>query len=328
MHNDEPTLVDLLDREFLVKEVSEAVATCAPPQVFGVHGDWGLGKTSFLHQVQWYLTGECPPQAPEETQRATTAKVPGGKYQKTIRTVWFEAWRYQHEEAPVVALLHEMRSQLSWRHRAMGAAKRRTETVLRGTLHSLEGITTQIGFQYSKFRDANREWETKNLAAALPSHTLREHLSKALGELLPRPRSRSITDSTPRVVVFVDDVDRCEPEAAYRLLEGLKIYLTLDNCVFILGMNQKTVEDALDRAIGPEVEDSKPEAQPNHRQRKWRAAAYMEKLCQNVWRLPVVHNPGKLLGRFLEKTVRVPSTRKSIQNKLMDMQCFHETRGA
>ena len=53
MHNDEPTLLDSLDRNALIHEVGDAIATCTPPQVFGVHGDWGMGKTSFLHQVQW-----------------------------------------------------------------------------------------------------------------------------------------------------------------------------------------------------------------------------------------------------------------------------------
>lgn len=62
MHNDEPALLDTLERGELIKEVGDAIARCTPPQVFGVHGDWGLGKTSFLHQVQWYLTGDCPQQ--------------------------------------------------------------------------------------------------------------------------------------------------------------------------------------------------------------------------------------------------------------------------
>ena len=61
-HNDEPCLVDRLDRGSLVHEVGEAVASCTPPQVFGIHGDWGLGKTSFLHQLHFYLAGECPQQ--------------------------------------------------------------------------------------------------------------------------------------------------------------------------------------------------------------------------------------------------------------------------
>lgn len=62
VHNDQPTLVDLLDRAQLVQRVSDAVALCSPPQVFGVHGDWGMGKTSFLHQLHWNLAGECPQQ--------------------------------------------------------------------------------------------------------------------------------------------------------------------------------------------------------------------------------------------------------------------------
>lgn len=325
MHNDEPTLVDLLDRQSLVQEVGEAIATCSPPQVFGVHGDWGLGKTSFLYQVQWYLTGKCPQQVPSGTERASGTQDVDGRYAATIRTVWFEAWRYQHEHAPVVALLHEMRSQLSWQHQAATTMARGVETVVRGALHSIEGITTQIGFQYSKYRDANREWEAKNLAAALPSHTLREHLSKALGQLLPLAADQtSITElpPTPRIVVFVDDLDRCEPEAAYRLLEGLKIYLTLDNCVFVLGMNQKTVEEALDIAIPPAAGELDPKAYRNYQQRPWRAAAYLEKLCQNVWRLPAVHDPGELLGEFLRQTVRTGPVLERIQAALTETRCF------
>jgi hypothetical protein len=119
----------------------------------------------------------------------------------------------------------------------------------------------------------------------LPSHTIREQLQTAIdGLLIPK-----IGGQEKRVVVLIDDLDRCESDAAYRLLEGLKIYLTLPNCVFVLGMNQQIVEDAIGRHL-PHAKDG---------QEVERAAAYLEKLCQNVWRLPAVRKTKKALLDWL-----------------------------
>ena len=321
MHNDEPVLKDTLERGRLIEEVGDAIAHCTPPQVFGVHGDWGLGKTSFLHQVQWYLTGDCPQQpervircmddkrkAAEARGEAPTQR--GGVHCDAVRTVWFEAWRYQNEAAPVVALLHEMRAQLSWRSRVAGSASRAAKVAIRGALLSLEELTKQIGFQYSKFREANREWESENLAAKLPSHTLREHLCEAIRQLL---REDDHEDKR-RLVVFIDDLDRCEPGAAYRLLEGLKIYLTLDNCVFVLGMNQKAIEEAIAQRMKAGADDDA----------KLRAAAYMEKLCQNVWRLPAIRQPERVLHDLLTETVDDAEVRDRIRQGMEEAgrQCL------
>ncbi len=320
MHNDEPALEDALERGRLIEEVGEAIARCTPPQVFGVHGDWGLGKTSFLHQVQWYLTGDCPQQPESVTKdmdekrraaedRGEEATQKGGVHREGIRTVWFEAWRYQHEAAPVVALLHEIRAQLSWRSRVADSAPRAAKVAIRGALLSLEELTKQIGFQYSKFREASREWESENLAAKLPSHTLREHLCEAIGQLL---REGDHTDER-RLVVFIDDIDRCEPEAAYRLLEGLKVYLTLDNCVFVLGMNQKAIEEAIAQRMKTGDDDARS-----------RAAAYMEKLCQNVWRLPAIRRPERVLHDLLTETVDDAEVRDRIRQGMEEAgrQCL------
>ena len=309
MHNDEPTLIDNLDRQPMIKEVGDAIARCKPPQVFGIHGDWGLGKTSFLHQIQWYLTGDCPQQNQEEIASANEHELEKEKYKNVLRTVWFDAWRYQYEEVPVVALLQEMRSQLSWGHKIGGVASRVSEIAVGGALLSMEDLTKKIGFQYSKFRDVSREWETKNLTVSLPSHALREHLQKAIGQLLPKKRRNT---PTPRLAVFIDDVDRCEPEVAYRLLEGLKIYLTLDNCVFILGMNQRVIENAIgSRMQGVSEEDP-----------KLRTAAYMEKLCQNVWQLPAIRNPGEVLDKLLQETVDCKIVRDWITKVVKDTPCL------
>ena len=301
MHNDEPTLLDILERTELTKEVGDMVAACVPPQVFGIHGDWGLGKTSFLYQVQWYLTGDCTQNPSREQEEEIEKLLPKGKYKNIVHGVWFDAWRYQYENAPIVALLQEIRSQLSWNRKFTKSVARGTEVAVRGALLSMEDLTKKIGFQYSKFRQAGRDWEMENLASALPSNALRDHLREAIKNLLPKKKGYD----TPRVAVFIDDIDRCEPEFAYRLLEGLKIYLTLDNCVFVIGMNQKAVEDAIATRFGMRNGTTFPgdNRDQNDSKLKLRASAYMEKLCQNVWQVPTVHDPNESFLTFLRLTV-------------------------
>lgn len=291
MHNDEPTLRDRLRREALIKEVGEAIATCEPPQVFGIHGDWGLGKTSFLHQVRYHLTGDNP-------QDFDTLNAPSrSKSSAGIQTVWFDAWRYHAEAVPVVALLQEMRAQMSDAALQASAAKRLGEVAVKGVLLGLDEVTKKIGLQYAKFQQASRQWDAENLAATLPSEVLRQNLQETIQLLLPTLDDNAPADNagnTSRLVVFVDDLDRCEPEAAYRLLEGLKVYLTLNNCVFVLGLNQRAVEGAIASrlAAGQTDENAKQDAQI-------RAASYLEKICQNVWHLPIVQAPGQVLCDFI-----------------------------
>ena len=290
-YNDEPTPVDGLKRFELVRAVAEAAATCEPPQVFGVHGDWGLGKTSFLHQLHLYLSGECPQQPDDAVEKAKKRMETHGQYQDLVKVVWFEAWRYQNEEAPVVALLHEIRSQLAWYIKALNTVGKVAHVAIRGALLSLEDLTKKIGFQASKIEKAGEKWEKDNLASALPSNTVREQLEQAidqlLGNLFDTPPKQAAEEKRRRIVVVIDDLDRCNPEGAYRLLEGLKIYLTLRNCVFVLGMNQEVVEDAIAKQI--------PVPEGSDKLRAERASAYLEKLCQNVWRLPAVREPGSYL---------------------------------
>ena len=296
MHNDEPTLRDRLRRNALIEEVGEAIATCKPPQVFGVHGDWGLGKTSFLHQVRWYLTGDNP-------QGLDTINAPQkSKHGDRLLAIWFDAWRYHAEAVPVVALLQEMRAQLSREDSRALALKRLGKAALRGTLLSLDELTKKIGFQYAKFEQASRQWDAENLAATLPSESLRKNLQETIRLLLPETDKQKGNEGTSRLVVFVDDLDRCEPEAAYRLLEGLKVYLTLDNCVFVLGLNQKAVEGAIANRLagGLTDEDARRDAQA-------RAASYLEKICQNVWHLPIPDAPGQLLCELVADGGDVPS---------------------
>lgn len=305
LHSDYPSLTDTLDRDVLVRQFAEVAEKGDAPLVLGLHGDWGTGKTSILHQVEFSLSGKCSAQ-PDEAIEKTNIKPPDNDTRGCVKTVWFEAWRYQNEPVPVVALLHEMRTQLSLYFKATEAAKKGIAVAVRGALLSLEDLTKKIGFQASKVEQAGRDWEQAHFASVLPSNAIREQLEAAIDQLLSA--TAEAEGERRRVVVFVDDLDRCEPEAAFRLLEGLKLYLTLNNCVFILGMNQQIVEDAIAKQM--QVKDEA--------ERKQRAGAYLEKICQNIWRMPPVANPKQYLLSLLPQTVY----RQWIDAALADVPCL------
>ncbi|GHA78728.1 P-loop NTPase fold protein [Cognatilysobacter bugurensis] len=142
MHYDHPTLSDSLARTRLVKEKAERIMACEPPQVFGVHGDWGAGKTSFLRQLRYHLDGST-----EGCRDAAGSGLQGNAYKNQVVTIWFEAWRYQHEPAPAIALLQEMRRQFSTWATAKEKAKKLAEVSVRSVLNSIEDTAKLLKFE-------------------------------------------------------------------------------------------------------------------------------------------------------------------------------------
>jgi len=55
----------------------------------------------------------------------------------------------------------------------------------------------------------------------------------------------SLPEGNRRVVIFVDDLDRCGPDKALELLDAIKIFIDVPGCVFVLGIDLSIVQQAL-----------------------------------------------------------------------------------
>jgi len=285
-HNDQPTLADKLGWAVEQERLVERICQCDTPHVMGIHGDWGSGKTSFMRQLQWQLGGDMPSDGSVDIQADSKHSATQKQLQKKIITVWFDAWRYQNEPVPVVALLQEMRKQMSMLPSVIRKVGKATDITVRYALNGLADIGKIIGFEgmpsADKIQKLGENWEQEHYAMALSTDSIRHHLHETIKCLLSK-----VTGA--RVVVFIDDLDRCNPKAAIRLLEGLKIYLSIPNCVFVLGTNERMLVDAICEEISA-PRDTTPE------ELKLRAAHYFEKICTDIYRLPLPNNALELLG--------------------------------
>jgi hypothetical protein len=122
-----------------------------------------------------------------------------------------------------------------------------------------------------KISERGKRWEAEHQETPLASQDLLKLLEQAIEQALHK---------TARLVIFIDDLDRCQPEVALKLLEGIKVYLNLKNCVLVFGMDQRQIEDALKKALN---------TQDTHQARE-----YLEKICQDIHHLPIPNKIAKV----------------------------------
>jgi hypothetical protein len=77
-----------------------------------------------------------------------------------------------------------------------------------------------------------------------------------------------------RIVIFIDDLDRCLPDQALQVLESIKGFLDVDGYVFVLGLSREIIERCVDKKYGKESAISGSE--------------YLRKMIQVPFTLPVL----------------------------------------
>ena len=86
-----------------------------------------------------------------------------------------------------------------------------------------------------------------------------------------------------RLVVFIDDLDRCLPEKAIEVLEAIKLFVDAPGCVFILGLAQ----DVIARGVEIRYKDFVKEG-VLHKNHPIDGTRYLEKIIQLPFTIPPV----------------------------------------
>jgi KAP family P-loop domain/Tetratricopeptide repeat len=214
--DDEASLRDDLGRKRLVEILKEVLLAADTPLVIALYGPWGSGKTSMMKQLQYELD------PPDHTSSRLAA------------TVWFVPWEHARDKQPAVSLLHAIR-------RDLGLQK---DPVVRRALTAIATAITEevrvpyLGLSLGRIQANYRQLAEQDVERRSEQSLLRERFSDVI-----RAARRKCNDM--RLVVFIDDLDRCQPNTAVSVLEALKLYLNLPDCIFVLGVDRQPIEAAI-----------------------------------------------------------------------------------
>lgn len=186
------------------------------PLTLGIFGAWGSGKTSLMRMLKARLDGEA------------------GK--NKTKTLWFNAWRYEGRDEAQSALIHAVLAKLAEDKTLLEQAASIFDRLKKGASvmkvakvigKSLLTLTPKIDELVDCFKD-----ESEKLAETM------EAFDRDFGELLKKA-------GISRIVVFIDDLDRCSSTKVIETFETIKLFLNTPSSTFVIGADAAKIEQAV-----------------------------------------------------------------------------------
>jgi hypothetical protein len=270
--SDDPASIDLLSFAAIAETLTDAVLDDdLDPIALGLSGSWGSGKTTVLRLVE---------------EELTAASADGSK----VLLVSTDPWRYDPavgvKETLIAEVLERLRGELadseadqSVKDRAielLGKLVKRVDWARAVRLAAQTSITLQV----PKFDDLLQlvrpapDTDTDDPVTGLQE--FREEFSELM--------SSDALAHVHRVVVLVDDLDRCLPPTVIETLEAMRLFLAVPKMSFIIAADELRVADAIRTRFAQT--DQPPEAARAGEWSEEPAQLYLHKIVQTTVPIP------------------------------------------
>ena len=217
---DNPFANDLLDREQYADILTSLIDTSKTGFTMSINATWGYGKTTFIRM--W-----------EAKLRA-----------KGYSTVYINAWEKDYIQDPFAVVISTIWEQTQKQNSQVKD--------IATTVKELADIASKI-IAYRYIGDAALNSFKKGLSNDVKcnfvlddyiEHTKRiEDFKKQLHEYVKQLQEQE--GSKDKLVIFVDELDRCRPTYAIEMLERIKHLFSIENIVFVLSVDQSVLHESI-----------------------------------------------------------------------------------
>lgn len=255
---DEPTDEDKLNRINYVKALADFIKTTETPMTISITGEWGIGKTSFVHQVKTMLEGNVG------TTESSFTK---------IRFIEFHTWeisQFEQNDQLKISLLQNFVSETL---KDDPEILKKMKVIMDRFVKLAASLTVKTILNIEKDFDSDNNEQ----------NSLVDEVKKLKTEL-----QNYFNKSNTKYVIFIDDLDRIDPINAVEILEFLKLFLSMKNCVYLVAIDDKVIEQGLENKYG--------EMSTFYKDKR----NYFEKLIQLPFYLPNSLLDDQQLGSYLE----------------------------
>lgn len=271
MWKDCETNIDLLDFDYLVDVTKKIIQNDdLTPSTIGIYGDWGSGKSSLMDMVMSELSED-----------------------KDVLCLKFNGWLFEGYEDAKVALIGSILDEISKKKRLSEKAKGVLKNLYDNTdFIKLSSKLTKYGIDFfltggiftltditigtiknalsSQGSEAEKE-EIEGVLKALKSKEIRKSVKSFHDDFANLLKQTKIK----RLVVFIDELDRCKHDTILDTLEAIRLFLFAKGTSFVIGADERQIRYAVQMKY-PDVEGNQMDI----------GKEYLEKLIQYPIRIP------------------------------------------
>ncbi len=264
--SDEPSPVDLLAFGAVAETAVEAVLDDAlDPVAIGISGPWGSGKSTVLKLIN--------------AEAVSRSAVSADDQILVVETV---PWRYDPDVGAKVSLILEILNALAAELKNRGGVPKEVEGALRNLVKRVNWVKaltmaarTSVTLQLPDVDELASLVSEADTEGKLQPRNLDE-FRQEFAELLADDHLSHLR----RVVVLVDDLDRCLPDTVVDTLETMRLFLSVPKMSFVIAADEDRVADAL--------RDRYPKDNGSDWSMEEPARLYLHKIVQTTLRLPAL----------------------------------------
>ena len=211
----------------LTKILSEKHKNCC----FAIEGEWGSGKSFVLEKI-------------EECLRAEQSEM---TYTDRFFVVRYDCWQYDYYEEPIVAIISALKEQVEeYLNLLSSETKKEILETVKNTIAKIavEAIKSKTGIDLEGITETSED-DGKIYNKYFGFQKVVKKVQNQIEKI----------SQTQTVVIMVDELDRCLPLYAIKVLERIHhVFNEIENVVVIVAMEKKQISNSLHQIYGDEMD--------------------------------------------------------------------------
>jgi len=261
------------------------------PVTIGVFGDWGSGKSSILKIVEKELVGDSK-----------------DGFKDGTLVLYFNGWVFEGYDDAKAALLESIIEKFS-KHKNLGSKVVDETTKLFKSVRwmrllglSFKKVVVPAASAYLTGGVSLVPYLLNEFSQIKPSDLISklqgEEAENFLSSIIKKNEDEEVTlvrdfrddfkkmldkSEIKKLVVIIDDLDRCTPDRLIENLEAIKLFLNVDKTAFVIGADPRIVRHAIELRYKTDGIENSPDLESRNERI---VSDYLEKLIQVPYYLP------------------------------------------